>query len=107
FLASWAIVAYIGIGNSIVDFWMGITKPLYVEKNRKRVKAEAATDAAVLDWRSVLYHGHADGTVPHFTSTGNELVVVAETGAADAADVDAPVDAADTDGSEDTERLVA
>ncbi len=66
FLASWAIVAYIGIGNSLVDIWLGVTKPLYVDRSRKRVAAEVAAEAEVLDWRSVLYHGHADGSVPHF-----------------------------------------
>ncbi|WP_345761337.1 glycosyltransferase family 2 protein [Diaminobutyricibacter sp. McL0608] len=107
FLASWAIIAYIGIGNSIVDFWMGITKPLYVEKNRKRVKVEAATDAEVLDWRSVLYHGHADGTVPHFATTGHELVTEAGTAAEGASDSDASGTASDAAVTANTERLVA
>lgn len=109
FLASWAIVAYIGVGNSIVDFWLGITKPLYVEKNRKRVKAEAAAEAEVLDWRSVLYHGHAGDTVPHFTSTGHELVAVAEEAkvAARGANNADGAGSADNDDTEDTERLVA
>ncbi|MFI5061979.1 MAG: glycosyltransferase family 2 protein [Actinomycetales bacterium] len=63
-LAVWAIVSYIGVGNAIVDVWLGMTRPLYVEKGR-RPKAESAhpeTDS--IDWRSVLYHGHSGGHVP-------------------------------------------
>jgi cellulose synthase/poly-beta-1,6-N-acetylglucosamine synthase-like glycosyltransferase len=64
-LAVWAIVAYIGIGNTIVDIWLGLTKPLYVDKSRKRTTPEPAPVTASIDWRSVLYHGHAGGEVPH------------------------------------------
>ena len=64
-LAVWAIVAYIGIGNTIVDIWLGLTKPLYVDKSRKRTAAEPVPVTASIDWRSVLYHGHAGGEVPH------------------------------------------
>ncbi|MFF1634080.1 glycosyltransferase family 2 protein [Leifsonia sp. NPDC058248] len=64
-LAVWAIVSYIGVGNAIVDVWLGLTRPLYVEKTRKRA-AEAPQPAAdTIDWRSVLYHGHAGGDLPH------------------------------------------
>lgn len=64
-LAIWAIVSYIGIGNTIVDIWLGLTKPLYVEKNRKREDAAPVEVADVIDWRSVLYHGHTGGDLPH------------------------------------------
>ncbi|MFF1875656.1 glycosyltransferase family 2 protein, partial [Kitasatospora herbaricolor] len=64
-LAVWAIISYIGIGNSIVDIWLGLTRPLYVEKNRTRAADAPAPTADVLDWRSVLYHGHAGGDLPH------------------------------------------
>lgn len=64
-LAIWAIVSYIGIGNAIVDIWLGLTKPLYVEKNRKREDAAPVEVADVIDWRSVLYHGHTGGDLPH------------------------------------------
>ncbi|MFF1877946.1 glycosyltransferase family 2 protein [Leifsonia sp. NPDC058230] len=63
-LAIWAIISYIGVGNAIVDIWLGITRPLYVDKGN-REKAEAAQPATdTIDWRSVLYHGHAGGQVP-------------------------------------------
>ncbi|WP_348786959.1 glycosyltransferase family 2 protein [Leifsonia sp. NPDC080035] len=64
-LAIWAIVSYIGIGNTIVDIWLGLTKPLYVDKSRTRAASEPAAVTASIDWRSVLYHGHAGGEVPH------------------------------------------
>jgi hypothetical protein len=101
FLASWAVVAYIGIGNSIVDIWLGVTKPLYVEKNRKRVAIEAAAYAEVLDWRSVLYHGHADGAVPLFDTIGSANVTA---GAAVGADVGTD---SDTDSEAGTQKQAA
>ncbi len=64
-LAVWAIVAYIGVGTTLVDIWLGLTKPLYVDKSRKRPVPAAAPATEVVDWRSVLYHGHAGGEVPH------------------------------------------
>ena len=63
-LAVWAIVSYIGVGNAIVDIWLGVTKPLYVEKGRTRTAPAPAPVTASIDWRSVLYHGHAGGEVP-------------------------------------------
>jgi cellulose synthase (UDP-forming) len=109
-LAVWAIVSYIGVGNSIVDIWLGITRPLYVEKNRKRA-AEAAQPAAdTIDWRSVLYHGHAGGDLPHAeaahraafaasatgtTATGTTATGTAGTSAAGTSAADIP--AADTE----------
>lgn len=68
-LAVWAIISYIGIGNSIVDIWLGLTRPLYVEKNRTRAADTQAPAADVLDWRSVLYHGHAGGDLPRVEAT--------------------------------------
>jgi cellulose synthase/poly-beta-1,6-N-acetylglucosamine synthase-like glycosyltransferase len=63
-LAIWAIISYIGIGNAIVDIWLGVTKPLYVDRARRAKAEEAHPATASLDWRSVLYHGHAGGQVP-------------------------------------------
>ncbi|PJJ71410.1 glycosyl transferase family 2 [Diaminobutyricimonas aerilata] len=65
-LALGAILAYIGIGASLVDIWLGLTKWLYVEPKPRQSRApkEAAPAApAALDWRAVLYHGTADGPV--------------------------------------------
>lgn len=64
-LAVWAIVSYIGVGNAIVDIWLGVTKPLYVEKRRPAEAPAPAPSADVIDWRSVLYHGHTGGDLPH------------------------------------------
>ncbi|WP_433862493.1 glycosyltransferase family 2 protein [Streptomyces sp. L7] len=91
-LAIWSLVAYIGIWNTVVDIWLGLTKPLYVEKKRKRSAPATAPVTESIDWRSVLYHGHAGGEVPHFEHT-----TVREDGALDAP-LDAPVDAPVVDG---------
>lgn len=63
FVAAWAIVAYIGIWNTLVDIWIGLTDWLYVEV-RPKAQAAVATDAGTLDWRAVLYHGDVEGSVP-------------------------------------------
>ncbi len=68
-LAIWSLVAYIGIWNSIVDIWLGLTKPLYVDKKRKASAPASAPVTESIDWRSVLYHGHAGGEVPHLERT--------------------------------------
>ncbi|WP_223694849.1 glycosyltransferase family 2 protein [Leifsonia poae] len=63
-LAIWAIVSYIGVGNAIVDMWLGLTRPLYVDKSRTRTTETVQPVTESIDWRSVLYHGHAGGDVP-------------------------------------------
>ncbi|WP_295125791.1 glycosyltransferase family 2 protein [uncultured Leifsonia sp.] len=68
-LAIWSLVAYIGIWNSIVDIWLGLTKPLYVDKKRKSAAPATAPVTESIDWRSVLYHGHTGGEVPHLERT--------------------------------------
>ncbi|WP_349867064.1 glycosyltransferase family 2 protein [Leifsonia sp. WHRI 6310E] len=80
-LAIWAIVSYIGIGATIVDIWLGLTKPLYVEKGKKRDAEAPAPATESLDWRSVLYHGHSGGEVPHL----ERAAAAGATGAAGAA----------------------
>ncbi len=62
-VAIWAILAYIGLGNTIVDIWLGLTKWLYVENKSKTPAPLVASDPS-LDWRAVLYHGEAKGPVP-------------------------------------------
>lgn len=63
FAASWAIIAYIGIWNTVVDIWLGLTSWMYVEINKKRTEI-ATAPVASLDWRAVLYHGDVEGAVP-------------------------------------------
>lgn len=63
FVASWAIMAYIGIRNTILDTWIGLTDWMYVEPKQKKSVAAATTEPA-LDWRAVLYHGDAKHAVP-------------------------------------------
>ena len=67
-VASWALVSYIGIWNSLVDMWFGFVGLLYVPEQRllryriaaRRAAAEAPATTqrtAPVDWRSILYHG--------------------------------------------------
>lgn len=60
FVAAWAIVSYIGIRNSLVDIWLGLTNWLYVDVYPKAVVTAEASEP-VLDWRAILYHGHVEG----------------------------------------------
>lgn len=62
-VASWAILAYIGIWNTIVDTWHGLTKWLYVE-TKVPVSNTSSNGVATMDWRAVLYHGDAREAVP-------------------------------------------
>lgn len=63
-VATWAIFAYIGFTNLIVDMWIGTTGWLFVDaKNNKQPKI--LDKKQELDWKVVLYHGDEKGTVPH------------------------------------------
>jgi cellulose synthase/poly-beta-1,6-N-acetylglucosamine synthase-like glycosyltransferase len=54
-LTFWAVIAYIGIKNAIVDLWRSFVNWLYVEVP---VKHEADSgEMQAINWRSVLYHG--------------------------------------------------
>lgn len=62
-VASWAILAYIGIWNTIVDVWHGLTDWMYVDIKSKTENKPGSTQSS-LDWQAVLYHGHAKESVP-------------------------------------------
>jgi len=55
-LALSAIVAYIGIGASIVDIWLGLTRWLYVERTESTATPASTVDA-LDDWRVTLHEG--------------------------------------------------
>lgn len=59
----WAIVAYIGIRNSLVDIWLGLTDWMYVEVKTKSELAAVEAGQAI-DWRAVLYHGNTKESLP-------------------------------------------
>jgi cellulose synthase (UDP-forming) len=64
-LAGFAILSYIGVWNSIVDVWLGATQWMFVERAPRRPVAEPEPHAEpTLDWRAVIYHGHAVGELP-------------------------------------------
>lgn len=62
-VASWAILAYIGIWGTLVDTWYGLTNWMYIDAKSKNADT-AATGEPSLDWQAVLYHGHAKESVP-------------------------------------------
>jgi cellulose synthase/poly-beta-1,6-N-acetylglucosamine synthase-like glycosyltransferase len=63
-LATWAILSYIGVINSIVDVWLGATGWLFVDRRRESSSARSTTTQQPLDWRAVLYHGHPGESLP-------------------------------------------
>jgi hypothetical protein len=54
-----AILAYVGIRNSVVDVWRGAIGWLFVPVKAKKTNETDAADAS-LDWRAVLYTGTAE-----------------------------------------------
>lgn len=60
-MATWAIVAYIGIRASIADASLGLIGWLYVPIKPKRVKkkdrASLVDPTATVNWQAILYHG--------------------------------------------------
>ncbi len=58
-LCMWAIVAYIGIRNSIVDMALGVVNWLYVPEKPARRSADPAGsgEPRPVDWEGILYHG--------------------------------------------------
>lgn len=69
--ATWAVVAYIGIFNLIIDLWIGLTGWLYVEQKPKNINNSKTNPD--LNWRSVLYSGEVESVVPHHVL--NEIVI--------------------------------
>jgi cellulose synthase (UDP-forming) len=67
FAASWAIVSYIGIGNLITDILLGFKDLLYVEVPVKTPR-KVTEMTPRFDWKAVLYHGEAEGNIPHNSS---------------------------------------
>ncbi|QKS14049.1 glycosyltransferase [Curtobacterium sp. Csp1] len=92
-LASYAIVAYIGVWNSVVDVWMWATAWMYYDPEARRSRREARKAArserrrarrglvpepvvVTEDWRAVLYFGDRGRTLTeqHVVSTGPQAV---------------------------------
>jgi EAL domain-containing protein (putative c-di-GMP-specific phosphodiesterase class I)/cellulose synthase/poly-beta-1,6-N-acetylglucosamine synthase-like glycosyltransferase len=70
-LAFYAIVAFVGLGNCVVDLWLALRGWLYRPVPAKPVErpvaattsadgADAVRELAVADWASVLYYGTTD-----------------------------------------------
>lgn len=61
---TFAIIVYIGIGNLLVDLWLGLTNWLYIEPKPKTTQKVTENEPA-MNWQGVLYHGEEKSTVPH------------------------------------------
>ncbi len=70
--ALWAIVAYIGIGNLLVDLWLGFKDLFYVEVKNKKSSTDAER-LQKLDWKAILYYGRNSGNLPY--KSVNKLTV--------------------------------
>ncbi len=64
FVASWAIIAYIGLGNIALDVWVGFMNWLFVE-NKPKVSKKKMEEKQDINWRAVLYHGDLKQAMPH------------------------------------------
>ncbi len=87
-LAGYAIVAFIGIGNCVVDLWLQLRGWLYrpvQPKALQRPSTKAAPDAdATVDWASILYYGNTDAADTAVVPTRRDAVeVMAEAGLTD------------------------
>ncbi|HTR75591.1 MAG TPA: glycosyltransferase family 2 protein [Solirubrobacterales bacterium] len=94
-LGAYAIVAFIGIGDSLVDIWTNVVSWLYKPQGPKRMAARAPaevepTEDGVADWELVLYLGHAD-------QRRRSREAPAAVGDPDAAPLDLPVAAPEID----------
>jgi cellulose synthase/poly-beta-1,6-N-acetylglucosamine synthase-like glycosyltransferase len=62
-LATYALVAFVGLRNSVVDLWLGLLARLYVPADRpdpvprRRRRRVMPAPVPAQSWRSVLYHG--------------------------------------------------
>jgi len=58
-LASWAIKAYIGLRNSVVDVFLGMVSWLFVAPRKPKVEAPVypTKEPKDVDWAAVLYYG--------------------------------------------------
>ncbi|MES2876141.1 MAG: glycosyltransferase family 2 protein [Patescibacteria group bacterium] len=63
-LAIWATAAYIGPKSILLDILHGLTDWMYVDVKPKAVEVASTSAEAQLDWRAVLYHGHAEQALP-------------------------------------------
>jgi hypothetical protein len=70
--STWAIISYIGIFNLLTDIWLGLTDWLYVDVHPQTVEKKSTAKPA-LNWKAVLYHGEAEGPLPH--SSLNDLII--------------------------------
>ncbi len=65
FASTWAIVSYIGVGNLIVDIFLGFANMLYIDTAPNKKSNNQLDNKAGFNWKGVLYHGEAGKKAPH------------------------------------------
>jgi hypothetical protein len=88
-LASYAVVAFIGIRNSLVDIWVGVMGWLYKPERApsrpsRAALAPVATQTGLPDWERVLHYGSVDSVAsaarPAHSNTGDSPALEPEPG---------------------------
>jgi hypothetical protein len=81
--ASYAVIAFMGVRNALVDIWLGFVERLYVTEKteptqvvrRRRVQVSAVAEPS---WQDVLYRGEpATETGTHFDGGGSFKILAA------------------------------
>jgi len=65
FVATWALISYIGIGNLLADIWLGLTDWLYVENKSQSLQNSLDTQLTP-EWQAILYHGNDKDVMPRY-----------------------------------------
>ena len=75
--ATWAILEFIGIKNTVVDICLGIKNWLYVPVKKKHTDRETEHIES-LDWQAILYHGDSEVRMSNHISnhTPNQIAVI-------------------------------
>ena len=63
YVTTWAIIAYIGVRNTIIDIYHGIKNWLYVDVDKKKIKNKLENPEPEFDWRTTLYYGDMEGMI--------------------------------------------
>lgn len=75
--ATWAVLEFIGIKNTVVDIFLGIKNWLYVPVKKKHTDQETEHIES-LDWQAILYHGDSEVRMSNHISnhTPNQIAAI-------------------------------
>jgi hypothetical protein len=85
--ASYAVIAFMGVRNSVVDIVLGVIERLYVSDSPKEVQVVRPRRTTVMtqadpDWRDVLYHGATATASGHYREGEAAFKILAQPPAA-------------------------